>query len=81
MNIALAYNAKRNLPSRDLNKQVDLEFDSPAVIKSIEDALKSLGHQVFDVEADENAFLRLGKLKGKIDIVFNIAEGLWGDAR
>ena len=81
MNIALAYNAKRNLPSRDLNKQVDLEFDSPAVIKSIEDALKSLGHQVFEVEADENAFLRLGKLKGKIDIVFNIAEGLWGDAR
>ncbi len=81
MNVALAYNVKKSKPSTNLKEQVDLEFDSISVIEGIADALKSLGHTVFLVEADENTFLRLKELKGKIDIVFNIAEGLWGDAR
>lgn len=81
MNICLAFNIKTSAPSKDLSKQKDLEFDSPSVIDSIKKSLKSLGHEVFLVEADENAFLKLKELKGKIDIVFNIAEGLWGDAR
>jgi D-alanine-D-alanine ligase len=81
MNVALAYNVKKNKPSTDLKEQVDLEFDSVSVIEGIGDALKSLGHTVFLVEADENTFLKLKELKGQIDIVFNIAEGLWGDAR
>jgi D-alanine-D-alanine ligase len=33
------------------------------------------------VEADLKAFKRLSDLKGKIDIVFNLAEGMAGDAR
>jgi D-alanine-D-alanine ligase len=81
MNVALAYNVKKSKPSLKLEEQVDLEFDSMSVINGIVDALKSLGHNVFLVEADENVFLKLKELKGKIDIVFNIAEGLWGDAR
>ena len=81
MNIALTYNVKKNKPSVDLKKQTDLEFDKLSVIKGIEDSLQSLGHKVFLVEADENAFIKLKELKSKIDIVFNIAEGLWGEAR
>jgi D-alanine-D-alanine ligase len=81
MRVAFAYNVKKNKPSIKLEEQKDLEFDSPFVINSIKDALTSLGHEVFMVEADENAFIKLKKLKSKIDIVFNIAEGLWGDAR
>lgn len=81
MNVALAYNIKKSKPSADLSKQKDLEFDSPNVIDGIKSSLESLGHKVFLVEADVNAFSKLKKLKGKIDIVFNIAEGLWGDAR
>jgi len=81
MYVALAFNVKKSKPSIKLEKQLDLEFDSPAVIAGIEKSLVELGHKVFRVENDENAFLKLKKLKGKIDIVFNIAEGLWGDAR
>lgn len=81
MNVALAYNVKKNKPSVDLEKQVDLEFDSAEVTQSEKRAIESLGHKVFLVEADQNAFSKLKKLKGKIDIVFNVAEGLWGEAR
>lgn len=81
MKIALTYNVKKNKPSVDLKKQIDLEFDKLSVIKGIQGSLQSLGNKVFLVEADENAFLKLKKLKKKIDIVFNIAEGLWGEAR
>ena len=65
----------------DLQKQHDLEFDSPQVSKTEKETIESLGHKVFMVEADENAFIKLKQLKGKIDIVFNVAEGLWGEAR
>lgn len=81
MNVAFAYNVKHNKPSRDLSKQKDLDFDLPSVIAGIKSSLEDLGHKVYEVEADENAFDKLKALKGKVDIVFNIAEGLWGDAR
>jgi D-alanine-D-alanine ligase len=81
MNVALAYNVKKGKPSTDLSEQKDLEFDSMSVITGIKSALESLGHKVILLEADENVFFKLRELKNKIDIVFNIAEGLWGDAR
>jgi D-alanine-D-alanine ligase len=81
MNVALTFNVKKNKPSSTISEQKDLEFDSPSVINGIKDTLKSLGHTVFLVEADDSAFLKLKELKSKIDIVFNIAEGLWGEAR
>lgn len=81
MNVAFAYNVKKSKPSADLAKQKDLEFDSPHVINEIKKAIESFGHKVFKVEADENAFIKLKKLKRTIDIVFNIAEGKWGEAR
>lgn len=81
MRVCFCYNVKTALPSTDLSKQKDIEFDSPQVIEGIKKALISLGHSVIDVEADLDAYEKLKRLKGKIDIVFNIAEGLGGDAR
>lgn len=81
MNVALTFNVKKSKPSVKLEEQKDLEFDSIEVINGIKKSLEELGNKVFLIEADENAFLKLKKLKGEIDIVFNIAEGLWGDAR
>lgn len=81
MKIAFCFNIKKSKLSLDLKKQVDLEFDSLDVVNSIKKALENLGNNVLLIEADENAFFKLKKLKSKIDIVFNIAEGLWGDAR
>jgi len=80
MNIALCYNLKKSSQTNP-ESQEDLEFDSPEVTQGQKDALESLGHKVFLVDADENAFLKLKKLKSKIDIVFNVAEGKWGEAR
>jgi D-alanine-D-alanine ligase len=79
--IAFTYNVKHNEPSADLAQQEDLEFDSPLVIETIKKALTDLGHEVLPIEADLDAFEKLRKHKDDIAIVFNIAEGLDGDAR
>lgn len=87
MNVALAFNVKKSRvldkdkQSTDTNDQTDLEFDSMIVINGIKKSLQSLGHKVTLLEADDQAFDKLKDLKNKIDIVFNIAEGLWGDSR
>ncbi len=81
MNIGFTYNVKRKKESLDPKEEDDLEFDSPFVINTIANIIKGLGHNVTKVEANEKAFSKLLKLKGKIDLVFNIAEGLKGDAR
>jgi D-alanine-D-alanine ligase len=83
MKIAFTYNVKRNAYSLDLSKQTDIEFDFPEAIDGITKTMESLGHTVHKIEADENAFIKLKKLKDKneVDLVFTIAEGLWGDAR
>jgi len=59
----------------------DLDYDTPETIDGIAKTLEGLGHKVVKIEADERIFDKLAKLKGKIDVVFNISEGLWGDAR
>lgn len=57
------------------------EFDAPETINGIVSALKNLGHKIFKIEADENAYLKLKKLKNQIDLVFNMAEGFYGADR
>jgi D-alanine-D-alanine ligase len=79
--IAFTYNVKHNEPSTELAKQEDLEFDPPIVINGIQNALTSLGYDVLPIEADLDAFEKLRRYKDEIGIVFNIAEGLAGDAR
>lgn len=81
MRIAFCFNVKKGKPSEDPGKQGDIEFDSPSVINGIKKTLVELGHSVMMIEADKEAYLKLKKLKPKIDLVFNIAEGLAGDAR
>lgn len=81
MKIALAYNVKINEPSLNLQKQIDIEFDSPEVIEGIKRTIEELGHSVLLIEADETAYYKLKKNSKNIDLLFNIAEGLYGDAR
>lgn len=81
MNICFAYNVKRNTNYSLTSDQSDIEFDSEDVIKAITDTIKNLGHKVIPLEADLNAYQKLKTLRPKIDLVFNIAEGLGGDAR
>lgn len=81
MNLAFCYNVKRTTPSKNIAAQKEADFDSPYVIAGIKRALTSGGHTVYEVEANEHAYLNFLKLKEHIGLVFNIAEGVRGDTR
>lgn len=82
LKIGFTYNVKHVKPELN-NKQAleEAEFDSVEVINGVIETLKKLGHQVFPVEANDDAYLNLKKLQGKVDLVLNIAEGLRGRDR
>jgi D-alanine-D-alanine ligase len=94
MRIAVAYSSKLGLQkeygknvSEDLPDQEEeppsLDFfaegDSEETINAVMNALRSKGHDVCGVEADDKAPENLSRIRP--DIVFNIAEGLFGDFR
>lgn len=82
MKIALVYNVRHLKPSLTNKKaQEEAEFDSQETIDGIKKALEKKGHQVFLVETTVQAYGKLKKLKGKIDIVFNYSEGVAGQDR
>lgn len=81
-NIGFTYNIKHVKPSlTDKLAIEEAEYDEPKVIEGVIKALESLGVKVFPVEANEEAYDKLKNLKGKIDLVFNYAEGLHGKDR
>ena len=94
MKIALTFNIRHAKPSLKNRQAIEeAEFDEPFTIRGISKAIKKLGHKVFLVEANKNAYLKFKKLKSpkqslrdaarqaKIDLVFNIAEGISGQDR
>lgn len=82
MNIGFTYNVRHFKPDpNDPHYIKEAEFDEMSTINGIEETLKKLGHKVFGIEADESAYEKLKSLKGNLDLVFNIAEGLHGSDR
>ncbi|MBI4065491.1 D-alanine--D-alanine ligase [Candidatus Gottesmanbacteria bacterium] len=81
MHVAFIYNVRHTKPALDKEAQDEAEFDEPETISAIHDAIVASGYECIDIEADEDAYGKLQKLKGKIDLVFNIAEGLRGELR
>ncbi len=81
MHIAFTYNVRHTKPALDKAAQDEAEFDEPETIKALHDAIVANGYECTDIEADEEAYGKLKSLKGKIDLVFNIAEGLRGELR
>jgi len=80
MKVAFAFNQKNEKEtSSEEPPDEQAEFDAPETINAIRSALKSLGHEVVMIDADEDAFQKLRK--SGADIVFNIAEGLRGESR
>lgn len=80
LKVGLTYNLKRQTPiSKALPEDFFVEFDDEETVDAITDALEEAGCKVTKVEADEKAYTTLKK--SKFDIVFNIAEGLWGESR
>ncbi|MFZ5516220.1 MAG: D-alanine--D-alanine ligase family protein [Candidatus Zhuqueibacterota bacterium] len=88
MKIAVAYSSKTGLlkeyekhyqKTTDIPPDFFAEGDSVDTINSVLDAIRSGGHEVFSVEADDTAPATLENLRP--ELVFNIAEGLFGDFR
>jgi D-alanine-D-alanine ligase len=80
-NVALTFNLIKEKDLKDKPVDSIAELDSPQTIEALTNAFKSRGHKVIPIEADEKIFDKLRKNKKKIDIVFNIAEGIKGESR
>lgn len=80
--IAFLYNVRHTYPDpKDPRTQKEVDFDDPVTTKLQVKYLRGLGYEVIPVEADEKAYLKLYRLKEKIDLVFNVSEGLHGRDR
>jgi D-alanine-D-alanine ligase len=77
LRIGFTYNIKR--PGGKAVGDAEAEYDSPLTINAISTALESLGHEVVQLEANSELPSRL--MESKVDLVFNIAEGLSGRNR
>jgi len=80
MKVGLTYDLRSWYLDRGYSMDETAEFDKQETVDAIEDALKKMGHET---EPIGNAFQLIEALaSGKSwDIVFNIAEGLYGDGR
>ncbi|MBN1810509.1 MAG: D-alanine--D-alanine ligase [Anaerolineae bacterium] len=80
LRVALIYNMKYHVEAGpDAPPDALAEYDSAETIQALEDALRSKGHEVIRLEADETLVDTVRQAAP--DICFNIAEGLRGDAR
>lgn len=77
--LALTYNLKPETPPAGAPEDAYSECDSRATVQAIAEALRAHGHHVYGVEAtaDLPAWFRAHR----VDLVFNLAEGLRGEAR
>ncbi|PIP63601.1 D-alanine--D-alanine ligase [Candidatus Roizmanbacteria bacterium CG_4_9_14_3_um_filter_33_18] len=82
MNIAFLYNVRHRYPDPKKPKTLrEADFDDPETTELQIKYLKKLGYKIFPIEANEQAYFKLYRLKNKIDLVFNVSEGLHGNDR
>lgn len=80
MRVALTYNLKKEVGEAErLPADFYAECDDPETVEAVRDAIAERHGEVLMVEADEDAFEKFRRLRP--DIVFNMAEGVWGDSR
>jgi D-alanine-D-alanine ligase len=75
--IGIIYNAKKGIKTGLIDSEA--EFDSIDTVYAISAALQKYGFRTFLIEADQNIFKKLEETK--IDLAFNIAEGIGGRSR
>ena len=79
LRVGFPYNVKRIKPTVDAVEDREAEYDSPATLQAIREAIASWGHEVVDLEANQE--LPTLAASANVDIVFNIAEGFKGRNR
>ncbi|MCL6635921.1 MAG: hypothetical protein K6T29_09190 [Peptococcaceae bacterium] len=78
--VGLLYNlGKYDPPEEGEPPDINAELDGEQTVMAIAEALKWGGHEVVFIEGDESAYYRLRN--SKIDVAFNICEGLRGESR
>lgn len=77
--VGLVFNIKRIKPAYGGKNDEEAEFDSPATIEAISQAIRSFGHDVIPLEATPELASTIRP--GFVDVVFNIAEGIRGRSR
>lgn len=80
MKVGLTYDLRSWYTDRGYSMDETAEFDKQETVDALENSLKLMGHET---EPIGNAFQLIEALAAgkKWDIVFNIAEGLYGDGR
>ena len=82
MNIAFLYNVRHHYPDPKKPQTLrEADFDDPETTKLQIEYLRKLGYKIIPIEANEKAYFKLYRLKHKIDLVFNVSEGLHGNDR
>jgi D-alanine-D-alanine ligase len=78
MRIGLCYNVK---PKKTGKFGVEVDYDDPSTIRGIRKAIELNGHEVTLVRDTLGVFNKLRSIASQIDLIFNVAEGVPGDAR
>ena len=76
--VGLFFNLKRIDPKAS-GDDAEAEYDSPKTVDAIAAAIRSHGHRVVKIEATPEFPTRVAR--SKIDVAFNLAEGVRGRAR
>lgn len=80
--IAFLYNVRHAYPDpADPRTQREADFDDPETTRLQIAYLQKLGYRVLPIEANEEAYMKLYRNRGTIDLVFNVAEGMHGKDR
>lgn len=80
MRVGLTYDLRKDYEGEGLDEEQLAEFDSPATIDALESAIRHMGHETDRIGNSGRLMSRLAD--GDCwDIVFNIAEGLYGYSR
>lgn len=80
MRIGLTFDLRKHYLERGFNEEETAEFDSEATIGFLEETISSLGHQVIRI-GNIYELTRLLAAGERWDLVFNVAEGLYGRSR
>ncbi|MEW6524877.1 MAG: D-alanine--D-alanine ligase [Bacillota bacterium] len=78
--VGLVYNLARiEQPEEGEPPDANAEYDSESTVLSVAEALRRGGHDVVFIEGDVSCYDRF--LHSRLDIVFNMAEGIRGESR
>ena len=79
LRVGFTYNVKRVKPALDGSRDEEAEYDAPATIQAVREAIAAAGHEVIDLEATSDLPSLIETTRP--DLVFNMAEGIKGRNR